>query len=234
MRAYFLQRLAAFIIDVLVVSVLVSLVLFFLPGNNALKKAEKDYLNAFSNIMKGTTSAEEGNKIINDSSYVMAKEGVPQDICKAIVYLLYFVWYQVYNNGQTVGKKLLKIKVKKKNDDALSYNDLLKREVILYSIWIDIAMIILVSTLSRSDYINIANNLSLIQTLIIVSIALSVLFRKDGKGIHDLVTNTEVVIVREEIVSEIVEAQIIDERSDNDERVNRTGNSKKRKTKGDK
>ena len=49
-----------------------------------------------------------------DNSYQLSKETGLTNIVTIVVYVLYFIVYQMYMNGQTIGKRIMKIRVVKK------------------------------------------------------------------------------------------------------------------------
>ena len=99
----------------------------------------------------------------------------------------------MYNNGQTVGKKLMKIKVKSITDESLSINTMLFRALIIYGIAANIINLILILLLKKELYLSISNTISIIQSLIVIISVFMILFSKQKRGIHDIITKTEVV-----------------------------------------
>ena len=67
-------------------------------------------------------------------SYEMAKKQGILSLTTIFLNILYFVVFQVKNNGQTVGKKLLKIKVSSCDDEELTMNQMIFRSLIINSI----------------------------------------------------------------------------------------------------
>ena len=55
-----------------------------------------------------------------DNSYQLSKETGLTNIVTIVVYVLYFIVYQMYMNGQTIGKRIMKIRVVKNEDGTFT------------------------------------------------------------------------------------------------------------------
>lgn len=192
--AYFFQRLAAYLIDIVLVSIVVSLITFPIPKNENLEKINQEIMNINQEYMEGEIEIEEYiNKSIGVSRDA-AYENVWYTIVEITVIILYFIVFQFYNKGQTLGKKLLHIRVVKNNDTDLTMNDLIFRGLIFPAVLVD--MLILGMTLFANDtvYFYTSNVLTVVQGLVLIAILIMICSRKDGRGLHDLVANTRVIM----------------------------------------
>ena len=88
--------------------------------------------------------------------------------------------------------------LKKSKDEVLTINTLLVRALILYGIGFNIINLILILLLKKNAFICINTILGYIQYAIIIIIIFMVIFRKDGRGLHDIISGT-VVVNEEEI-----------------------------------
>ena len=126
----------------------------------------------------------------NEISYLLQKGTYLTTIVGIVVYILYFVVYQAYNNGQTLGKKVFKIRVLKMDDDIPGINTLIRRCLIPYGILVNFILAILILILSKNVY-NMFNIILTNLHLIVLGITiLTMLIKK--RGIHDYLANTKV------------------------------------------
>ena len=99
-------------------------------------------------------------------------------------------------NGETLGKKLMKIRVESETDE-LTINQMIFRSFMINSLLLYIIDFIIMLTVAKRSYIFVVMGVSFIQYIVLFICAIMMLFRKDGKGLHDLVCRTRVVNVAE-------------------------------------
>lgn len=193
MPAQFNKRFFAYIIDIFIVLVIANLITMFIPISEKTQDYYKELQTTQKKMYDKEIDVKEYTDIVLEDNYNISKGTVLISLTSIIIYILYFVVYQVYNNGQTVGKKLMKIKVKSITDKSLSINTMLFRALIIYGIAANIINLILILLLKKELYLSISNTISIIQSLIVIISVFMILFSKQKRGIHDIITKTEVV-----------------------------------------
>ncbi len=193
MPAQFNKRFFAYIIDIFIVLVIANLITMFIPISEKTQDYYKELQTTQKKMYDKEIDVKEYTDIVLEDNYNISKSTVLISLTSIIIYILYFVVYQVYNNGQTVGKKLMKIKVKSITDEPLSINTMLFRALIIYGIAANIINLILILLLKKELYLSISNTISIIQSLIVIISVFMILFSKQKRGIHDIITKTEVV-----------------------------------------
>lgn len=192
MPAQFNRRFFAYIIDIFIVLVIANLITMFIPISEKTQDYYKELQTTQKKMYDKEIDVKEYTDIVLEDNYNISKGTVLISLTSIIIYILYFVVYQVYNNGQTVGKKLMKIKVKSITDESLSINTMLFRALIIYGIAANIINLILILLLKKELYLSISNTISIIQSLIVIISVFMILFSKQKRGIHDIITKTEV------------------------------------------
>ena len=193
MPAQFNKRFFAYIIDIFIVLVIANLITMFIPISEKTQDYYKELQTTHKKMYDKEIDVKEYTYIVLEDNYNISKGTVLISLTSIIIYILYFVVYQVYNNGQTVGKKLMKIKVKSITDESLSINTMLFRALIIYGIAANIINLMLILLLKKELYLSISNTISIIQSLIVIISVFMILFSKQKRGIHDIITKTEVV-----------------------------------------
>lgn len=202
-KAMFSQRVLAFLIDLVLLSMITSLITMFIPMNDTATKLYEEQNRVLEDYVAGNVPMEEYVNQMIDLGYDISKQTVIISIVGVVISLLYYVVYPCYNNGQTFGKKLMKIKIKKTNDKELSMNDLLIRSMINNSILVNIITIALVLFLSKDLYLSMSSLLSSIQYLVLIISLIMIAFTKNAQGLHDKIAKTEVVMadtVKEDVL----------------------------------
>lgn len=190
--ATFFERTTAYFIDMIVVNIILLIISFGIgnydsPTNkkmeeldNKLRQAEiteKEYLNEYKELLYEYQKENSINSGITIASYVA-----------------YYVIFQYMNKGQTIGKMLLKIRVVDKNNNKpVSILKGFIRSSIIYNLLSGIIAIITSHILNVNEFIYTYIALMLIEGIFILVTILLVLYKKDKRGLHDIMTNTIVI-----------------------------------------
>lgn len=196
--AYFFPRLIAYILDMLIISFVLSFILMIVPQSENYNAYLKEYEQLQTDYMEEKIDAEEYMNRSVEVVYDLDYSNVMSMIIEIVIIILYFVVFQCYNKGQTFGKKLMHIRVVSNDDRKLNFNNYIYRSIIIHSLLINMLIIAMVLFMNKQVYYYTSFGLQGLQmTLIVVSLFM-VLFRKDGRGIQDIVGNTKVIMCDEE------------------------------------
>lgn len=203
MRATFMQRLLAYLVDIVVISVIVGIFTFSLD-NSKLEEINTELNTAMNDLMTATSGGSEASELnmdeinqkITDLEYDYQKATVLQNSISVVIYILYFIIFQFLYKGQTLGKKLLKIRVVTKEEKQPSLGDFVVRGIIVEGILATFLSLIAIVVLSKDNYLTIYTWLSMLSSTFIVASALMVLYRKDRRGLHDMMAKT--IVIKEE------------------------------------
>ena len=192
MKPTFFERLIAYMLDIFLVGLIASIICYNLPVNTT-KYAEKltdineKYL---SNEITEETYIQEYSNIL----YENQKINIISLSVTTVLTIGYFVVFQYMNNGQTLGKKLLHLRVVDANTQKpISIPRGLIRSAFILNIFSGTLNIIFIYTLSKNIYFISYGAVYLIEWLFIVVTVFFVIYRKDGRGLHDIMTNSLVI-----------------------------------------
>ena len=192
-KALFSQRFVAFMIDLFLVSALTSLVTTFIPTNGTIDKLYDQQTKIIENYTSQKITMEEYVNQLVDISYDIAKQTGIATLIGIAISLLYYVLYVYKNDGQTIGKKMMKIKIEKKNDEQLTMNDLLFRTMILQGTLVSIIGFCTILFLDKDTYLATNSLLNLVQYSILLISFFLIAFTKEKQGLHDKLVGTVVV-----------------------------------------
>ncbi len=192
-RANTLERLLSFIIDMFIVSTISLVLTFWMPLTSNYHEASKKMNDINNQRMEGKITEVEWVKERDEQNYIMKREYLTQTAVGVVVLIAYYVTYTYYNNGQTLGKKIVKIKVVNEEGKTPSQLHLLLRAGIINSVFLSILSPILIMFLSKDNYISYFGYLSSFMSIIMLSSLLMIAIRNDKRGVHDLVSSTDVV-----------------------------------------
>ena len=153
----------------------------------------------------------EYNQIYQDSNYELMKINYIPSIITMVITILYFVVFGYFCNGQTLGKKMLQLQVVSKDDKRVNILKLLLRTVILAGILTSILNLILLFSVNKEVYFVAEEYIGIVSGIIEMIILVMVLYRKDKRGLHDMISGTKVIDLKIINSSNVIEAEIVKE-----------------------
>ena len=240
-----LKRVMAYIIDVLIFSIVLTPIINWSVINPYIDEYTENYseyteLVEQANAGEIDTETDEYKDKIVDLNYNINKYKVISSSISVVGFLLYFAVLQWALKGQTIGKKIMKIRVvANKEDKKLNVGNYILRSLILNNIIFSIILIIGVYIFKAPGYYTLSMVVSYLQLLVMSLIMLMVVLRKDYRGLHDFVAGTKVidlaVPVQDETSlekEEVEEKQVIEVKEyvkDEEEKKVSTNNKNKKK-----
>ncbi len=239
-------RTFAYLIDVLLLGLILTLVVSTIPFFNdkkikELNKSYTDVVNEYIEITKSNDKYLE-DKIINEdefneiknkypnlslvvekhlneevekeklneelfdytkdyareSDYKANKLNLGRFILELVITVLYFGVLQFVLKGQTLGKKIFKLFVVDESGNVPKLQVLLIRSLFTSTICFSIINSILALTLNFKNYSNVYNYITGVSSFYLVFMYAIVVFREDGKGLHDMLLKTHIKMLNEE------------------------------------
>ena len=190
------RRFSAYLIDYLFIFLLITMI----SQIRVLNPTYNEYIDSYGryteiyedltvdNVLEIAESDE-----YKEVNYDLSRYSVSISIISLVVYFAYFVGFQKWNKNQTLGKKMFNIEVASDDGKDVSWFQMLIREIIIYILLLEILSIISIFVFDYQGYWVASNILTFIAGLISWVSVFFILFRKDGKGIHDLLAKTRVV-----------------------------------------
>lgn len=200
-----LKRIIAFVIDIVIVSLVVSLI-NLLPLD-PYKDKYKDAYEKYNEVVQKSTEDEKNDykDEIIELNYEVYKYRTYSSMFSATALILYFGVLPLVMNGQTLSKKIMKLRVVSNNEKKLNFWKYLIRIVILNNIWLSLINIGAVYVVSGVKFYYVTYVISMLSSLIYMLNLIMVMFRKDNRGLHDMVAGTKVIEVSNDVVVESVE-----------------------------
>lgn len=200
-----LKRIIAFVIDIVIVSLVVSLI-NLLPLD-PYKDKYKDSYEKYNEVVQKSTEDEKNDykDEIIELNYEVYKYRTYSSMFSAAALILYFGVLPLVMNGQTLGKKIMKLRVVSNNEKKLNFWKYLIRIVILNNIWLSLINVGAVYVVSGVKFYYVTYVISMLSSLIYMLNLIMVMFRKDNRGLHDMVAGTKVIEVSNDVVVESVE-----------------------------
>ena len=207
MNKYVYRRISAFLIDVFLVT-FVSTVFSSISYVNPFIENYKVAYDEYREIYKSESESVLTNPTIKnvvDYSNKMSKQIYKIDysmLFNNIYYLvfsfLYFVLFAYFTNGQTLGKKLFKLKVVRQDGEKVKLSNLMLRTHLSgSSIFMGVNIIVVIQLLllmiPQNQVYFYAILLSSMISYVIEIIGLVLLFSKEHRSLDDIIGSTKVI-----------------------------------------
>ena len=189
----FRKRALAYIIDFIILGIFVSITLLFTNVDTSSVESE------MSNLAEMLLS-----KNINILTYLKnyGKLFYKYDIIQFITNLLNFLYIIIlyiiipgFTEGQTIGKKIMKIRVVNDDDTCVSIINLINRALLVDFLGYLLITLIIINFISGFPYFIIATILGILQFLLVIISGFMILYNKKQKGIHDILTKTKIRVI---------------------------------------
>ena len=191
-EAHTAQRIAAYIIDIIIVSIITLILACGIPRSDKYKKAVEDNDTLVDKILNNENEEDYINKFY-ENEYVIEKETFSENLIETSITIGYFVIFAFLNKGQTVGKKLVKIRVVSKDETDASYIQLFGRSLIINDCFYAIVSLIIINLIKPNQFLYTIGILGFVHSLFLIGTILMAICRKDKRGLHDIIAKTKVV-----------------------------------------
>lgn len=195
------KRVLAYILDIMIATlivVLISSIRFLNPTIDKYNETYDNYVELVDDYQNGNIEDINYESQLIEFNYDLAKYNSANAIITVVVLVVYFGVVQYFMKGQTLGKRLLKIKVVHVDGrKKLNIWNYLLRGLILNNILFRILIIVGVLFMSNTVYYWYSTIISFIESIIEILILVMILMRKDKRGLHDIISKTKVVDLNE-------------------------------------
>ena len=194
MQKTIFRRILAYIIDMLIVSFILAIFskipLISIDTHKYYDTSERYFETLRETAQAGETMSAE---VMSEFEYDLAKASINSTVANLVLTIVYFIGFQFLNKGQTIGKKLMKVKVTNDNGEAPSLLQMIIHVGVGYSVFMTIITSTLFFAASKSTYLSLITYLQFLDMAIVFIGIIMILFRKDEKGLHNLLAKTKVV-----------------------------------------
>ena len=191
-----LKRFIAFTIDIFIVSIIceaLSTMNFINIYRDDYLKTYNEYQEIYDSFENNQITLDQYNENVIYYNYELSKDNIISYIIYIVIFTSYFVGLNCLYDGQTLGKKLMNIKIESKNNKKLNAWTYILRTILLTGIFGTFVLLILVFILKEKAYYDASFITSLLQYILQLIICITTLLNKEGRGLHDIICKTKVV-----------------------------------------
>lgn len=190
MKASFFKRVSAYVIDYIIIMIALLGITASMNIDSDISNDINDLTNEYRN---GEITIEEYTEKVLPLNYELTKRKLPANIATVVVFIGYYVIFAYFNKGQTLGKKICKIKVVNIDGNKPSIWNMLIRSLFIYGIITSLYSVISINFLNMKDFNYSVSVVSVFESMILIICTLMMLYKKDGRGLHDIIAKTNVI-----------------------------------------
>ena len=187
-----LKRIFTYFIDLFFVSLISSIIVMIPIFKYDHVKVEEQTNKLYSSILE-TGSADVDEDILVTGLYNLERSSTSLTAITTFVTFIYFGVAAFINNGRTLGKMIMKIKVVPIKGNKLNPGLFILRTLLITSIIPNLISVISIFYLSPNTWYNLTGIISQIQEFFFLIILGFMIFRDDERGLHDLICQTKVI-----------------------------------------
>jgi uncharacterized RDD family membrane protein YckC len=202
MKANYVKRFSAYIIDIMLLSIFLLLFNFFIPESHNVNVLNQE-LNTINELaLKSEISVNSYINQFADIIHDLDQERIMMSIVNAILIISYFVVVPYFKEGKTLGNYIVGIRIVREDKHYLSLNNLLIRNIIINGLGYMLISLACIYLLPSLSYFIVVSILGFMQILLVIISAFMVIYRKDKRGLHDILSYTKVIVDKKTEVKE--------------------------------
>lgn len=195
MNANFFKRFLAYLVDIIIFGVIVtlSLNLFSNSYKNNIEVLNDEIVEINELVIEEEITFK--NYIYRYAELIMQIDQMQAliTILNVIFALLLFVFIPFFLHGRTIGMFITGIKVVKENDDSASLNLLFFRSLLIYSLGYLLIILGIMYFVPSICYLITSSILIILEFLLVIISGFMILYRNDRRSLLDIITKTKVV-----------------------------------------
>lgn len=194
MKANYFKRFSAYIIDIMLLGLFLLVINYFIPDNHnvSVLNQELNSINelALKNDISMGTYMTHFASIIHD----LDRERIMMSIINAMLIIGYFVAVPYFKNGKTFGNYIVGIRIVREDKEYLSLNNLLIRNIVINGLGYLLISLTLIYIFPSLLYFIVVSILGFIQIILVIISAFMIIYRKDKRGLQDILSYTKVIV----------------------------------------
>lgn len=197
MQTTFIKRLLAYLIDLFIFSLLVLCVvsIFKIDENKVLINLTEQQNNINQAYLDGDMSFSNYVSEFSKINYLIDKKEVLVNITNTILLIILYVFVPFFLKGQTLGKKLVGIKIVKLDNANPDLNTLMIRSLFINFIGYMLITLLAVFILKDFSYFIVTFILTIFELLLVIISTFMILYKSEKRAVHDYITQTKVIEV---------------------------------------
>jgi len=186
------KRFGAYLIDLLLLGLVLMVINFFIEESSLVSTLNIDLANLNEQYLKNEISVNEYFNNYSSIIYKLDYERANQVGINILIIIIYFVIIPVINKGKTFGLYIVGYRLSGVEKEV-TINKLFIRNLIANGLLYSLGSLFAVYLLKDISYFICITILGIIQILLVIISIFMITYRKDKKGLQDILSKTEII-----------------------------------------
>lgn len=192
-NASFTRRLVAFVIDFIFISAILMILAYFMPKSANYNFLTQDMNELTEQAMNNEITFEAYSKEFAKNLIEIDKASVVYNATSFIILVIYYVIIPVFTS-RTLGKRIMRIKIEHKKGKKLNILNTFTRSIVDIGLLYSLITVFLVQIVDYKTYFFTLIIFGIIQFLLVIISAFMILYRRDKRGLGDILSRSNVVL----------------------------------------
>ncbi len=193
MKAKTSKRFLAYLIDIILIGIMLTMISDVLVDKNEMAQLN----NQLNEVNEKKLNEEiKLNEVFKEYAIITKQidlENVMLNTVTIVIILIYFVFVPYYNDGQTLGLKLLNIRIVTRDGSKLTISKLMLRNFIINGLAYMTIGLTFLYLFSSLIYFILVSILGFIQLGLVIMSIFMILYRRDKRGLQDILSETKII-----------------------------------------
>lgn len=192
-NASFTRRLIAYIIDFIFIGAILMILAYFMPKSANFDFLTRDMNELTEQAMNNEITFEAYTREFAQNLIELDRASVVYNATSFIILVIYYVIIPIFTS-KTLGKQIMKIKIKRNDDKKLNILNTFTRSIIDIGLLYSLITVYLVQMVNYKTYFFVLIIFGIIQFLLVIISIFMILYRRDKRGLQDILSKSNVVL----------------------------------------
>lgn len=193
MKANFKQRCIAYIIDFLFLASCLMIISNFSYKTDTVKNYEQKLDTSIEKFISHEINLKDFIKDYTEYNYRIDYNNSLKNVLNLVLIISYFMILPLFLNGQTLGKKLMKIRIVDETGGKVKISSMFIRTLIINALAYNILTFIFILFIDPNIYFISVIILSICQLILVFISSHMILYKENKLGLQDILSRSKVI-----------------------------------------
>lgn len=187
------KRMIAYIIDIILISSLLMLLFYFVPGDLKANKVQTEIDQIGEKYASGEMDKMTYFMELSSLEKELDQRQALEIVINSVLIVIYHILVPYIWNGLTPGKRIMNIKMVSNDNKKINLMSLFIRTFIIDGLLASLLIILGIYVIPESFYLSFVSILAILQLLALIVSYFMVKYRRDSLGLGDILSRSRVI-----------------------------------------